>query len=134
LRLHTLYVGFIRSAELLLAAKDLFIDAASSAGGIDKRQAICKAIEGGTEHGVILRSTACILGHRGIHAAHKDYKAIAEGGGWPIIVVLATEAPGCVSGRLDPSRTPMWAFGHTNLRDRWISVALPPPTYNCELT
>jgi hypothetical protein len=31
--------------------------------------------------------------------------------------------------RLDPSRTPMWAFGHTNLGDRWIPVALPPPAY-----
>ena len=28
---------------------------------------------------------------------------------------------------LDPSRTPMWAFGHSNLGDRWIPVALPPP-------
>ena len=28
---------------------------------------------------------------------------------------------------LDPSPTPMWAFGHSNLRDRWIPVALPPP-------
>jgi hypothetical protein len=28
---------------------------------------------------------------------------------------------------LDPSRTPMWSFGHTNLRDRWIPVALPLP-------
>jgi hypothetical protein len=28
---------------------------------------------------------------------------------------------------LYPSRTPMWSFGHTNLGDRWIPVALPPP-------
>src|SRR4051794_18929147 len=28
---------------------------------------------------------------------------------------------------LDPSRTPMWSFGHTNFGDRWIPVALPPP-------
>jgi hypothetical protein len=28
---------------------------------------------------------------------------------------------------LDPSRTPMWAFGHSKLGDRWIPVALPPP-------
>jgi hypothetical protein len=28
---------------------------------------------------------------------------------------------------LDPSRTPMWSFGHTNLGARWIPVALPPP-------
>src|SRR5262245_4602686 len=27
---------------------------------------------------------------------------------------------------LDSSRTPMWSFGHTNLGDRWIPVALPP--------
>jgi hypothetical protein len=28
---------------------------------------------------------------------------------------------------LDPGRTPMCAFGHTNLGDRWIPAALPPP-------
>jgi hypothetical protein len=28
---------------------------------------------------------------------------------------------------LDPSRTHMWSFAHTNLGDRWIPVALPPP-------
>jgi hypothetical protein len=28
---------------------------------------------------------------------------------------------------LDPIRTPMWSFGDTNLGDRWILVALPPP-------
>ena len=34
--------------------------------------------------------------------------------------------------KLDPGRTPMWSFGHTNLGDRgipdrWIPVPLPPP-------
>jgi hypothetical protein len=35
---------------------------------------------------------------------------------------------------LDPSRTPMWKFGHSKLGDRWIPVALPPPPLNCEPT
>ena len=26
-----------------------------------------------------------------------------------------------------PVALPMWSFGHTNLGDRWIPVALPPP-------
>ena len=29
--------------------------------------------------------------------------------------------------KLDPSPRPMWASGHSNLRDRWIPVPLPPP-------
>jgi hypothetical protein len=28
---------------------------------------------------------------------------------------------------LDSSGPPMWAFGHSNLGDRWIPVPLPPP-------
>ena len=29
---------------------------------------------------------------------------------------------------LNPSRSPMWKIGHTNLGDRWIPVPLPQPT------
>src|SRR5712671_2899234 len=34
---------------------------------------------------------------------------------------------------LDPSRTPMWSFGHTKFRERWIPVPLPPPGANLTL-
>jgi hypothetical protein len=56
-----------------------------------------------------------------------DRQDLARPSDFPNAEFLRPNLLGVSMHDLDPSRTPMWSFGDTNLGERWIPVPLPPP-------